>query len=145
MGRMIMSAIRTYDRIGYGMTLPFRRLGAGITTGYGVDVVSTQVQIVLGTLSSFPGSMGELPFNQKLGTRLQHLRHKGSTDLTTREIAVLYVVEKLRDHVPNIRVRAVRFTPIPDKKMIDLQVEYEILDRKGGNVIAKGLQESVQI
>lgn len=129
------------DRIGKGVILPFIRHGSGISTGEGADVVVTQIAIVLETLCARSRSAGELPYNQRLGCLIQLLRHKSASDLTTREHAAHYVEAKIRENVKHARITKMKFSRDLSKKEILLDLEFDVLDREGGNPIISGLQE----
>jgi hypothetical protein len=111
----------------------------------GVDVARTQLLIVLETLCAGPQSMGELPYNQRLGSLVNLLRHKPSTSLSTKEIATLYVLEKVRYWIPNMRITSIDDEPDPESKRLVLTINWELLDRSNGRVIESGLQDTVTI
>ena len=141
-----MTTPRTvYDRLGKGVALPFRRLGAGLATVEGSDIVRTQLFVVLETLCAGSQIMGELPYNQRLGSLVKLIRHKPTTSLSTEELAKLYVLEKVRYWISNIRIRSLDFEPDSENKRIVMTINWELLDRNNGRVIESGMQDTVTI
>lgn len=133
------------DTVGLGLVLPFRRLGAGLATGDGVEVVTTQLMIVLGTLCKGPKSHGQLPYNQRLGSLIQLLRHKSTADHLTRELATLYVTEKIKLHVKRARITKLSFESDFAKRTIVISVRFDILDREGGTPLISGVEERLSL
>lgn len=137
---------RPEDKIGTGFALPFRLLGgAGFATCSGAEVVLGQVELVLGETCAASGTTGTCIYNQALGTLIQRLRHKNTVDPATEEMAVYYVLNKLKQLVPQARIRKMSFTPDSKRRMITLAVGCDILDRAGGTPIAIGRTAKVTI
>jgi len=125
-------------------------LGDGVSTGEGKDVIQTQMMITLETECAGEGTAenaiaGELPYNQRLGTQINRLRHKHTTDPATVERASYYVVEKMKYNVTKARITGI--VPEPDRfnNRIKININYSVLDRKDGKPIAAGLTETVAL
>jgi len=143
---MAQQATSSYATIPRGVVLPFRRLGRGVATAGGVDAIVAQVQIVLGTTCASPdGLHGSLPYNQPLGTLVDRIRHQDLGDATTRELARDYVVEKLIENIPRLRIRGFHIDEDRDAAKLTIAVTFDVLDRKLRQAIAENISSQVTI
>jgi hypothetical protein len=134
--------------LGTGVVLPFRRDGKDdFAHATGIDLINSSLLIILGTRRAGPSSNGEVPFNQKLGTLLPHLRHRNLNNPTTEELATHYVVDSISENEPRVQPKAVGYKPRPAKNRLALRLRYDIVSRDttGTNVVARDVEEDFEL
>lgn len=139
----------TWDSyLGAGVILPFRRDGnLDFSNSQGVDMLSSSLTVIMGTLCGGPKNAGEVPWNQTLGTLLPLLRHANVNDETTREIAGHYVLDSILRQEPRIKAKSVDFQPRPEDNRIDLRLTYDVVrrDRYGTTALATDLAQEIEV
>ena len=138
----------TYAYLGSGLIAPFRRDGKDdFAHASGEELVAQTVLVILATRRAGPKNVGEVPFNQELGTLLPTLRHRNINDPTTEELARHYTVDSLTDNEPRIRPKGVGFIPRPDKNRLAVRLRYDLVERgtSGINVVARDIEEEFDL
>jgi len=138
----------TYEYLGSGVLLPFRRDGKDdFANGVGLDVIKTSLTSIFGTLRSGPANEGELPYNQELGSLLRLLRHRNINDPTTQELATHYVLESILVNEPRVRAKAVGFDSRPSENKLVLRLTYDVVSRDttGTNVLLSDVEQEIDL
>lgn len=138
----------TYAYLGSGLIAPFRRDGKDdFANASGKELVNKTVGLILATRRAGPKNVGEVPFNQELGTLLPTLRHRNINDPTTEELARHYTVDSITENEPRIRVKGVGYIPRPDKNRLSVRLRYDLVERgtSGINVVARDIEEEYDL
>lgn len=105
-----------------GLTLPFFREANDFATGDDWALLDAKLKTTLGTRCADSETPGEIPWNQRLGSRLPKLRYRNVSDPTTQELAVHYVVDSIRRNVPDVSISGVSLTLDSGNNKIVLRV-----------------------
>lgn len=138
--------------LGNGLIRPFTRDEKNdFTNAAGADLVRSAVGQVLGTRSTSPTLIGELPWRPEFGSLLSTLRHRNN-DEALFQIAQSFAVEALQRWEPRVRVTGFGVTsrastPNGPEDTLDIKLEYDIIDRNvpGNNVILSGQKATVEL
>lgn len=110
------------DSLGFGIVLPFRRTSdQDFATAGGPELVKSDLLQLLGTVQ------GEVPWRQKLGTRLTRLRHRANTQALAA-LARVEVDRAIARYEPRVRVRSVT-SPRPAANKLEIAIDYEVANR----------------
>jgi len=137
--------MREFPTVARGILLPFRRAGSGVVTGTGIEVIITQLQLVLSTVCASEATPGELDYHQDLGALLDRIRHEESKDPATWELAVHYITDKIKTLVPRVRLKQVAFIVDSEETTLSVRLGFDILDPLGLKAIAENLEEVLQL
>lgn len=127
--------------LGYGLLMPFARDGRNdFVAGGVVDLVRSNVRMILGTRSRAPNATGgDLPWRTDFGSLLHLLRHRPNT-VTTQEIARVYVVRALQRWEHRVRVTKVTLSSDGARKLT-VRVRYSVVDSTSNAVATDQLVE----
>jgi len=129
--------------VGRGLLAPLRRDGKGdFANASGLDVLRSNVGLVLGTIGSSNYTRGELPWRPEFGSLLHLLRHKNNDQLT-RSLARQYVIDAITFWEPRVRVRRVEIGQ--EGARLSLLVRYDVLSRRRGGILARGEEVSTDM
>jgi phage baseplate assembly protein W len=136
------------DILGRGLLRPFQRdLKSDLANGGGAALVAACVEQVLGTERSHGTDAGEVPWDDELGSRLHHLRHKGA-NATTQELARVFVAEAFAQE-PRAKLRRVEVTEEErdGAAVLLVRVGFDVVARNeaGNEVLVPGLEAVVPI
>lgn len=152
-GLRILPVASQLDRLlGFGLIRPFRRDQKNdfASTG-GVALVKSAVGQILGTFCGTDTMAGEVPWNTEFGSATQLLRHR-KNDMTTAELAKVWIADALRRWEPRVRLRDVKITqreatPGKGENVQQIDLTYDVLaqPRQGNRVLYGGVTQTVEL
>jgi phage baseplate assembly protein W len=110
--------------LGYGLICPFRFTSAqDFASADGRELVRSDLLSLIGV------EQGEVPWNPRLGVRLERLRHRAGS----RALSALVRVEvdrAISSNDPRVRVKSVTAVGSPAGSKLELHVSYETAGQK---------------
>jgi len=133
--------------LGYGLITPFRRASNDFETGGGVELIKSSLRTILGTVGASGTTLGELPFNQGLGTKLPFIKGTNLDSPEMEELARYHVVDAIRRNEPRVRLKQVRFIKNRENFQLTIKLRYDIIDRNTSDnrVVVKDVEQEVAI
>lgn len=109
-----------------GLIAPFQRDRKNdFANATGVELISSNVQQILGTRATSANGPGELPFNPNFGSLLHLLRHQ-KIDVVRKQQALVYVVDALRKWEPRVIVTSVQV--VDASRALNVTTRFRIVD-----------------
>jgi len=137
--------------LGNGLLRPFRRdQKLDFANAAGLELVRSAVGQVLGTRAASDTIQGEIPWRTEFGSLLYLLRHRNN-DITTRELARVYVAQAIARWEPRVRVTNVitqrQEVPPNGDVALSARVFFDVIDRNvpGNQVLLSGLDVTVPV
>jgi hypothetical protein len=137
-----------FEYLGAGIVVPFRRdLAQDVANSSGVDMVESSLAIIMGTLCAGPTNVGEVPFNQSLGTLVKLLRHSNINDEKTKELATYYTTLGIRNNDRRIKVKGIAYKPIPNENKMRIRFRFDVISQteSGTSVVKKDVEKELII
>jgi phage baseplate assembly protein W len=105
---------------GSGPVFPLRRIGGDFLTVSGPTLIRQALKQILGTTNDGPNTVGEIPWDTKLGSQLTLLKFKSNVELII-ELGEHFVIESIRKYEP--RVVVTRANIIKDEQLRQLELD----------------------
>jgi len=121
------------DRIGFGLSTPFRREAADFAGDSGGRLVEGCVRRVLGVRGSGWGAAGEYPWRRGMGSSLDRLRHSNLRE-SARDLAAVYATDAVRTWEPRAEVDPGRTTQTRDSgdsRLLRIRVYFGLTNEPG--------------
>lgn len=123
--------------IGGSVIGPFRRDGKGdVANASGLELIRSNVELVLSTIASSNYTLGELPWRPEFGSLLHLLRFRNN-DAVLRQLAQQYVIDAVELWEPRVRIKDTRIDQDVDAGLLKIIIVYDVISRRR-SVIASG-------
>lgn len=101
----------------FGQTWPLRRDQVNdFATASEADMITADLELLLGIECTGPRAVGELPWRPELGSLVYMVRHRNLYDAATVEFIRTYVVDAVARWYPVVRITKVEIQPEKDQE-----------------------------
>jgi phage baseplate assembly protein W len=129
--------------LGMGLLFPKRRdQKLDWANGTGVKLVRGCVALILGTQANSAIAQGELLWSPAFGSKLYLLRHQRNGPLL-KAMATVYVTDALAKWEPRVSVKRVDASFENERRVLDLKIFYDIVDRSARSVLFGDIEQSL--
>ncbi len=129
--------------LGTGLLFPKRRdQKLDWANGTGIKLLRGCVALILGTQANSAVAQGELLWSPGFGSKLYLLRHQRNGPLL-KAMATVYVTEALAKWEPRVSVKQVDASFDNDRRVLNLKIFYDIVDRSARSVLFGNIEQSL--